>query len=230
MAEMEGAGRRAVEAEELQPEARSPVAEPPITGVLLGAGGDPLVFGLPVFVSGSLVLGFTLIGEFVPSATFGTALPVTTFSTGMGEAVTALWAIWLGQTMVATIFGLFAGFWFSLFVMLMGFFHNWFHVTAAQQVPDQEMLLIAWLIVFVFLTVAMLRLPLVYILLIIFVDLALLAVLLALEYPGGASDLLIAGGASVLAFCACGLWAFINTASVSMGGPPKPGLGPPLVK
>lgn len=230
MPEGEGARRGGRDEEFGNVELEEAAAELPVRGVLIGGKANPLVFGLPVFVSGSLVLGMVLIGEFVPSATFGAALPVTTFSTGAGELLTCLWAIIVGETMVAAIFGLFAGFWFTLFVMLMGFFHNWFHVTAAQQVPDQEMLLIAWLCIFVFLTFAILRLPVVYPLLLLFVDLALLSVLLALEFPGGASDLFIAGGASVFAYSACGMWAFINTASVDLGGPPKPSLGPTLVK
>jgi uncharacterized protein len=195
--------------------------------VLLGGGGDPLVFGLPVFVSGSLVLGFALIGMVPVPSSLGSVLPATTVATGLGEFVTALWAMGLGQTMVAAIFGLFAAFWFSLFAMLMGLFHNWYNIPAAQAVPTQEMFFIAWLAVFIFLTLGILRLPAVYVLLLVFVDLAVLFVLLAIELT--APTLFVVAGVSVLGFCACGLYAFLNTAWAATGSPRAfPPLGPPV--
>jgi hypothetical protein len=195
--------------------------------VLLGGGGDPLVYGLPVFVSGSLVLGFALIGAVPVPSSLGSVLPATTVATGLGEFVTALWAMGLGQTMVAAIFGLFAAFWFSLFAMLMGLFHNWYNIPAEQAVATQEMFFIAWLAVFIFLTLGILRLPAVYVLLLVFVDLAVLFVLLAIVLTAPA--LFVVAGASVLGFCACGLYAFLNTAWTASGSPRSfPPLGPPV--
>ncbi|MGH3494272.1 MAG: GPR1/FUN34/YaaH family transporter [Sciscionella sp.] len=228
MPEVEGSGTHAVETEELQRAADAPEGRGPLE-VLFGGGGDPLVFGLPIFVSGSLVLGFALIGLVPVPASLGSVLPETTFATGLGEFVTALWAIGLGQSMVAAIFGLFAGFWFSLFALLMGLFHNWFNIPTAQAVPTEEMFFIAWLIVFVFLTLAILRLPLSYVLILVFVDIAVLFVLLAIAFSAPA--LFIVGGAGILAFCAVGLYAFLNTAWTSTGSPrPWPPLGPAIIK
>ena len=106
--------------QEPQTDGQQPEAPARRFEVLFGGGGDPLVFGLPVFVSGSLVLGFALIGMVPVPQSLGSVLAETTFATGLGEFVTALWAIGLGQSIVAAIFGLFAAFWFSLFAVLLG--------------------------------------------------------------------------------------------------------------
>lgn len=225
-----GTGTHAVEHEQLQEASHAPEGQGPIE-VLFGAGGDPLVFGLPVFVSGSLVLGFTLIGFVSSSTNLGTYLPETTFAAGFGEFVTALWAIGLGQTIIAAIFGLFAMFWFSLFAVIMGIFHHWWLTPAGSVTGAEQMFFLAWLIIFFFLIVGMFRLPLTYIGIVVFVDIAVLCVLLSLYVPGDASDLLMAGGAAVFAFCSLGLYAFLEVAWTATGKTkPLIPLGPPIWK
>ncbi|TCK27574.1 hypothetical protein [Pseudonocardia endophytica] len=98
--------------------------QPAPLDVRVGGGSDPLVFGLPVFVAGSLVLGFALVGWVAIPGGLGSVLPETTFAAGVGEFTTALWAIIVGQSMVAAIFGLFGVFWFSLFVLISGIFND----------------------------------------------------------------------------------------------------------
>jgi succinate-acetate transporter protein len=212
--------------------------------VAVGGGGDPLVFGLPVFVSGSLVLGFALVA-FVPlPANLGSVLPETTFATGLGEFVTALWAIIVGQSIVASIFGLFAAFWFSLFALTLGVYHaGWFefgllangHTASSSQVaatiPTLQMFFIAWLIIFIFLTIGMLRLPISYVLILVAVDVAVFFVLLAVTYTANASVFFSVAGAAILAFCAIGLYDFIGLALASTGASKVwPPLGPPPIK
>ncbi|MCE3550255.1 GPR1/FUN34/YaaH family transporter [Pseudonocardia sp. RS11V-5] len=225
---VEGSGTHAVEREELQRDAAAPQGSGPFE-VLVGGGGDPLVYGLPIFVAGSLVLGFALIGLVpVPSA-LGSVLPETTFVAGLGEFVTAVWAILLGQSIVAAIFGLFAGFWFSLFVLLEGVFHNWFVIPTAAVQGAETMFFLAWLIVFSFLTLGIVRLPITYVGIMVFVDLAVLFNLLAVMT--GAGFWFFWGGVMVLAFCALGLYAFLNTAWASTGGRRAfPPLGPPVLR
>ncbi|MDN5920536.1 MAG: GPR1/FUN34/YaaH family transporter [Pseudonocardia sp.] len=230
MTEADSRSARVEDHEELQRDAQAPEGSRRLE-VLFGGGGDPLVFGLPVFVSGSLVLGFALIGMVHVPDSLGAVLPETTFATGLGEFVTALWAIGLGQTMVAAIFGLFAAFWFSLFALLMGtvIHASWFNVLPADATATLQMFFIAWLIVFVFLTLGILRLPLSYILVMVFVDIAVLFVLLAVS--SGVQLFFVIGGIAVLAFCAVGLYAFLNTAWVSTGAKRAwPPLGPPILK
>jgi succinate-acetate transporter protein len=226
--------------------------------VAIGGGGDPLVFGLPVFVSGSLVLGFALIGMVPLPGNLGSVLPETTFATGLGEFVTAIWAIIVGQTIVAAIFGLFAAFWFSLFALVMGVYHGgWFGyglfaghhtasagggkfkdvpVTASSDAlsavtPTLQMFFIAWLIIFIFLTIGMLRLPITYVLILVAVDVAVFFVLLGVTYKADQSIFFTVGGAAVLAFCAIGLYDFVGLALSSTGAPKVwPPLGPPPMK
>ena len=44
--------------------------------------------------------------------------------------IAAVWAAALGQTLVACIFGLFAGFWLSYAVLVLGLNHDWFAIPA----------------------------------------------------------------------------------------------------
>lgn len=225
------AAARPEEFHELQTDAAAPTGSRRLE-VVFGGGGDPLVFGLPVFVSGSLVLGFALIGLVPIPSSLGSVLAETTFATGLGELITALWAIGLGQSIVAAIFGLFAAFWFSLFAVVLGLpapvGHNWFNVPAAQANETLVMFFMAWTIIFVFLTIAILRLPLSYVAIMVCVDIAVLCVLLAIAFS--ISILFVVAGIAVLAFCAIGLYAFLNTAAVASGAAHAwPPLGPPVI-
>ncbi len=209
-------------------EAREP--QPPTQAAIpvhVGGFSNPLVFGLPVFVAGSLVLGFALVG-FVPIPSgLGSVLPETTFAAGLGEFTTALWAIIVGNSIVASIFGLFGVFWFSLFVLVTGLFNDWFKIPTASTSAAEVMFFLAWTIVFVLLTLAILRLPIAYILILFFVDLAVLFNLLAIGFS--LPILFVAAGAAVLAFCAIGLYAFLNVAWEATGATHGlPPLGPPL--
>src|ERR1700694_3074351 len=98
------------------------VAEPTVVGPL---AGNPMLLGLPVFTAGSVAFGLTFIGYVPPSARAG-ALPVIMPATGVGLLLATVWAVALGQSAVASVFGLFAGFWLSYSVLLLGLTHNWF--------------------------------------------------------------------------------------------------------
>jgi len=232
MTDIDSRGAHAVDRPELQADAAAPAGGGRVE-VLFGGGGDPLVFGLPVFVSGSLVLGFALIGLVPIPSSLGSVFAETTFATGLGEFVTALWAIGLGQSIVASIFGLFAAFWFSLFAVVLGLpaptGHDWFNVPAAQANETLIMFFMAWTIIFVFLTLAILRLPISYVAIMVCVDIAVLCVLLAIAFT--ISVLFVVAGAAVLAFCAIGLYAFMNVAGVAGGARRAwPPLGQPVIK
>jgi succinate-acetate transporter protein len=243
MAEVEESGAHAA-AEDVERVGAPSVSVKEPVDVAVGGGGDPLVFGLPVFVSGSLVLGFALVSFVTLPDNLGSVLPETTFATGLGEFVTALWAIIVGQSIVAAIFGLFAAFWFSLFALTLGVYHaGWFqfgliaggHKASSAQMaantPTLQMFFIAWLIVFIFLTIGMLRLPISYVLILVAVDVAVLFVLLAVTYTAHASVFFSVAGAAVLAFCAIGLYDFVGLALASTGAKKVwPPLGPPPIK
>jgi hypothetical protein len=195
--------------------------------VLVGAGGDPLILGLPAFVVGSIALGFVEVG-YVSS--LGSFVPIVAAATAIGLWVSCRWAIGLGQSIVAAIFGVFAGFWTSLAFLVLGLNHGWFVIAPADLVHTEIIYFIAWDIVLFLLLIPMLRLPVVYIGVIVFVVVALTLVILGLEYPGSVSTFNHLAGIAIFIFAGFGAVAFVNVGNIAMGGPPIPPLGPPLLK
>ncbi|GAB2998558.1 GPR1/FUN34/YaaH family transporter [Amycolatopsis acidiphila] len=192
-------------------------------GVLVGAGGDPLIIGLPIFAVGSLALGMALIGV-VPATALGAIVPIVVFGTGLYLAVVTIWAALLAQTMVAGITGTFSGFWLSLGALLVGLTHNWYGVGPDQAGGAQELFFIAWGCLFLFLLVPCLRLPAVYPAVVALVVVAL--ALSAAAVHTGNTDLLTVAGYVILAFAFLGFCAFVNVGLTAMGAKrPFPPLG-----
>ena len=188
--------------------------------------GDPMALGLPCFIAGSVSLGLALVGV-VPAADVGAALPIILTATSIGLFLATIWSASLGQTAVASVFGIFGGFWLSYAVLVLGLTHNWFGVTATAVQATQELFLVAWLVIIVMLTLATLRLPLAFTGVFVLVDAALLLVFLGVNQTS--TNLLKAAGYVVLVFAALGAYLFFNTASQATGGPALP-LGKPLMK
>jgi succinate-acetate transporter protein len=184
-----------------------------------------MALGLPCFIAGSVSLGLALVGV-VPAAAVGAAIPIILTATSIGLFLATVWSASLGQNAVASVFGIFAGFWLSYAVLVLGLTHNWFGVAPASAQATQELFLVAWLVVIVMLTVATLRLPVAYTALFSLVDLALLLVFLGVNE--GNADISKAAGYVVLVFAAVGVYLYASTASVATGGRPFP-LGRPTV-
>jgi len=213
---------------ELQHAAHAPgTTGPAPTGVLIGAGSDPLMLGLPAFIVGWTCVGLALVGV-IPAAAVGGIVPILLLGTGVFQFISAVWAFMLGQSLVAAIFGLFSGIAFSFCIFLLGLLHNWFAIPAADVSGTEALFTISWGVVFVFLTWIMFKLPVVYGVIMIFVLTAL--GLLSAAYLTGNANLVTAGGAAVLAFSALGAYAWLNVASEAGGGPAWPPLGAPLRK
>jgi succinate-acetate transporter protein len=199
-----------------------PAAEAAASGPL---AGDPMALGLPCFIAGSVSLGLALVGV-VPAAAVGAALPIILTATSIGLFMATIWAASLGQSAVASVFGIFAGFWLSYAVLVVGLTHGWFGIAPASAQAAQELFLVAWLVVMVMLTLATLRLPMAYTAVFFLVDLALLLVFLGVnETSAGLSK---AAGYVVLLFAAVGVYLYFSTASVATGGRSLP-LGRPAV-
>ena len=218
-------------ASSLVPAQASP-QEPPVVpepAVAAAAGplvGDPMALGLPCFIAGSVSLGLALVGV-VPATAIGAALPIILTATSIGLFLATIWSASLGQTAVASVFGIFAGFWLSYAVLVIGLTHNWFGIAPASIQATQELFLVAWLVVMVMLTLATLRLPLAYTAVFFLVDLALLFVFLGVN--GSSTGMLKAGGYVALAFAAIGVYLYASTASVATGGRAFP-LGRPTLR
>ena len=201
-------------------------AKRPSAGAGLQLDGDPTALGLPCFIAGSVSFGLAQAGV-VPAAAAGAALPIILGFSAVGIFLTTIWAAWLGRNVIVTVFGIFAGFWLSYAMLLLGIAHNWFGIAPASVQAARELYLVVWLVVIVTLTLTTLRLPLVYTAVFFFVDLALLLVLLGInEDSAGLSK---AAGYVALVFAALGVYLYASTAGVATGGRALP-LGRPLLR
>ena len=187
--------------------------------------GDPAVLGLPMFVVGSIALGLALVG-YVPPAAAASALPIILAATGLGLLISAVWAAALGQTMVACIFGMFAGFWWSYSVLVLGLNHDWFKIPAADVVDSITLFQISWAVIMGVLMIATLKLPVAFTVVVGLVVVAL--VMLAIATDNADADLTKAAGYVVLTFAALGVYLFLGAASAAAGGKGYP-LGPSLL-
>ncbi len=188
--------------------------------------GDPATLGLPSFIVGSVALGLVLVGV-VPPTAVGASLPIILAATSAGLFVATIWSAAIGQSAVASVFGIFAGFWLSYAVLVLGLTHNWFGITAAAVTDTQKLFLITWLVIIVMLTLATLRLPLAFTAVFVLIDIALLLVLLGTIQAS--TGLLKTGGYFVLAFAALGVYLFFSSASQATGGAALP-LGRPVLR
>jgi succinate-acetate transporter protein len=196
-------------------------------GVVVGAGGNPIVLGLACFAVAATCLGMVLIGV-VPLTALAIIVPIIAGATGFFQIIATVWAVVLGQTFVAVVFGLFSGFWWSLTMLLIGLGHNWYGIAVADVAHSECLFFIAWTVMFFFLLVPSLRLPAVYPAIVADVVITLIVVTLAVWNASANSFKL--GGWVLLAGAALGFVGFLNNASVSLGGPPSPSLGPPIIK
>ena len=187
--------------------------------------GDPSLIGLPSFIVGSVALGLVLVG-YVSAASVGASLAILVAATGLGLVIAAVWAAAVGQSAVAGVFGIFAGFWLSYAMLVLGLTHDWFAIPAADALDTQGLFLISWLVVIGMLTLATLRLPVAYTVLFALIEAALVLVLIGTLQES--SDVLRVAGVVVFLFAAVGVYLFFSSASQATGGKALP-LGPPLV-
>ncbi|MGI5127534.1 GPR1/FUN34/YaaH family transporter [Pseudonocardia sp. CA-107938] len=176
---------------------------------------NPGLLGLPCFVVGGLGLSLYLLG-YLPAAGLGALVPVVLFVPGLGLLVAAVWGARAGQSAVGSIFGLFSAFWISYGFLVFGLVSGVLGVDAATAGAAQATFLIAWLVAFIGLTVATVRLPLAFTVLFVLVTIAVALVLLAV-LTGGAALLLIAGIVG-LGFSAVGLYIYVGAMSAELGG------------
>ena len=198
-------------------------ATPEVTGPL---AGDPLSLGLPAFIVGSVALGMVLVGFVSPLGT-GASLPIILAATAAGLLIATVWAIAVGQSAVAAVLGVFAGFWLSYAFFVLGLQHGWFGVGIADVKSCTELFLTAWIVIISMLAVATLRLALAFTAVLVLVDVALILLLIGTIQVE--PNLVKAAGATALLFATVGIYIFFGTASLATGGKAVP-LGRPLLK
>jgi hypothetical protein len=203
---------------------RALAAQAAEASVEAAATGNPSLIGVPTFLVGSIALGLVLVG-YVPAT--GASIPIIMTATGLGQVIAAVWAARLDQNAVASVFGIFSGFWISYAALVLGLTHNWFGiVTPADALGAQKLFLLSWLLLIGLLTLSSLRLPLAFTVLFAIIELALLLVFLGTAQ--GSTSLLHAGGWAVFAFVIVGAYLFVDAMNSATGGKPLP-LGRPVL-
>lgn len=195
------------------------------TTVAAAPPANPGLLGLPCFVGGGIGLSLYLLG-YLPATGLGALVPLVLFVPGLGLTISAIWAMREGQSAVGSIFGLFGAFWISYGFLVFGLVSGVLNVDAAAANAAQATFLIAWLVVFVCLTVATLRLPLAFTAMFVLVTAAVALVLLAVLT--GSAGLLIIAGIVGLLFSLDGIYIYIGSMSAELGGKGL-GLGNPMV-
>ncbi len=195
--------------------------------------GNPALLGLATFLPGAICLGLWLVGYLGASLLSG-IVPAVLFSSGLFLAISAVWATRVGNSLVAAIFGTFSAFWLSLGVLVLFETIGWVTTStpnAALSTADGGNILatflIAWLIVFIALTLATLRLPIAFTAGFLFVD---ITVALVLVYDVTGTQLYATlAGIAVFIFCAIFAYIWFDGMGQELGAKPM-SLGNPMMK
>jgi uncharacterized protein len=175
--------------------------------------GAPAAVGVPSFIVGSVALGLHLI-NYVPSV--GTGVAIIFAATGIGQLIACFWSIGLGESVVASIFGIFSGFWLSYAVLVLGLVNNWFGLSKSDVTHTVALFLISWIVVVGLLLLGTLRLPFAFSAIFILIEVALVLNLIGtINTSTGANK---AAGVAVFAFAAVGAWVYLDTMSQASGG------------
>jgi uncharacterized protein len=190
--------------------------------------GDPSAIGTPAFMVGAIALGLVLTG-LVPDSATGSAIPIIVTATALGQTIAAVWAARIAQDAIATVFGVFSGFWWSYAALALGLAHGWYGIAPGSPgvVATEKIFQISWLTVFVLLTLFTFRLPLTFTVLFTLVDVAVLLVTVGIFT--GNDTWTEAGGWATLSFTAVGVYLFLHGLSTATGGREMP-LGRPVLR
>jgi len=195
----------------------------------MAASGDPQTVAAPVFVIGSIALGIQLTQAISPIG-LGSPIAILLGCTGLFLLLSTWWAASAGQSFVACFAGTFGGFWIGYSILVLGVLHSWFIIPPAAIANTVVLFSCTFAIFFVFLTLASLRLPIIYTLIFALVVLALCLVAAAYSMTPISTNTLKAAGYVVFVFAALGMSLSWTVMNLSLGGPVFPPLGPPVIK
>lgn len=198
-------------------------------------GADPLVLGLPLIAVGAIALGLQLVG-FVNSASSGSPLALLAGASGLGLLVSTFWASRLretpasspwatGTSLATTVLGVLAAFFLSYAGLVLGLLHGWYGVQPVDVKDTVATFQISWLVVFVALTAASLRLPAAFTAL--FASFVVALALLLIQTLGPSATAGHVAGIVALAIGVAAAYVFLAVASVSGGGRELP-IGRPI--
>ena len=186
--------------------------------------GNPALLGLATFLPGAISLGLWLVG-YLPAGDLGGIAPAVLFSSGLFLLVATVWSTHVGNSLVAGIFGTFSAFWLSLGVLVAALTNGWLGLAAGNKALPT--FLIAWLVVFVALTLATLRLPMAFTAGFLFVDIVV-ALVLAFALSGTQIYATL-GGIGVFVFCAIFAYIWFDGMGQELGAKPM-AMGNPMMK
>lgn len=188
--------------------------------------GNPGALGLPTAIAGATGLVIVNAGWLDAGAT-GATLSILMACTSIGLFIAAIWAAALGQSVSASIFGGFAGFYASYTALVLGLTHNWFGMTPQGAADAVQTWLVCWIVAFGVMTLVTLRLPFAFTFILSAVVVALVLLLLGSMYES--TGLTRAGAVAVFVFLATAIYLYADAMSRETGGKGLP-LGDPLVK
>ena len=194
--------------------------------------GDPQLVAAPVFTIGSIALAFQLT-NYIGAAdrpALGSPLAIILGCTGLFLLVSTIWAAGVGQSFVAAFAGTFGGFWIGYGILVLGLQHNWFLIDIKDVQRTVAVFAIAFASFFFFLTLASLRLPIIYPAIFGLVVLALCFVAAGYLKTPIDNDLLKVAGYIVFVFAGLGMWLSWTVMNLSLGGPAFPPLGPAVIR
>jgi succinate-acetate transporter protein len=185
------------------------------------AGGDPQALGIPVFVVGSIALGFALL-SYPATLDFTVVLSIISVGTGLFLLICTIWSLLIGASLLASVFGIFSAFWLSFTALLLGaILHpDWFTGAAKADLASIAPFCYTWAIVIFILSVALLRLPIIYPLIGFLIVIALVLV---------ANTQLSTAGIVVFIFALLGAYVMLSQLFAAAGGKALP-YGPVLLK
>ena len=190
--------------------------------------GNPALLGLITFLPSGITLGLWFVGYLDTATLAGGMIPIVSLAAGLFLLVSSIWAGRLAQNSVAAIFGVFSAFWLSFGFLLIGLTSGWWGITtAAQAASVQSSYLLSFLIVFVLLTLATLRLPMAFTAGFVFVDITF-----ALAFIGvstGNAGLFPLAGITTFIFCIIFGYILFDGFGQDLGGRAMP-MGNALVK
>jgi len=136
----------------------------------------------------------------------------------------------VGQSFVACFCGTFGAFWISYGFFVLGVLHDWFVIPPEDLQRTVAIFAISFAAFFLFITLASIRLPIIYTLIFGLVVVALCFVAAAYLMTPVDQDLLKVAGYVVFVFAGLGMSLSWTVMNLSLGGPAFPPLGPAIVR
>lgn len=197
---------------------------------------DPLVLGLPLVALGAVALGLQLTG-YVNVSSNGSPLALVLAASGLGLFLATVAATRLsaspasspwqaGRSLPTVVLGALALFFLSYGLLILGLLHNWFGIQPVNIQHTVASFQISWIVAFAFLALASTRLPVLFTVLFLAFEVALVLLLIStINSSIGPSK---AAGWVALVIAAAAGYVFLAVASATSGGPEYP-IGKPLV-